>query len=399
MLVYDFVFVSPQGEHGEIGCLSAICTYTKYLWLRPVWSTSAAEAAWALFAIICDAGVVPLRLLSDRDKAFRTRIMLEFTALLRARQSFSMAWAPQGHGVVERAHREMHKDIGRAVESIAGAHAKMWPRFVPLAETVWRSKPMEGGVTPFSMRSGLFGTSPLSSFASAVASIPPGMAHTTWVKSIQAAHSLLCRELEEGRDRARDLHHGTGATIRPRTFQVGEYVLLTTPTLGIGNKLQARRTGPYQVAAVGEQGGWVHLRDAFTQAMKLDELTGLPDKISCNRLLRFEVPEAGFGEEGSDERDLGALIAGQLVAWNSREGVRLLRAVHVAAGEWVDGVHLVHLEEQWEEGEESGRVLWRDLLCRVRLDAAGRLHERSFALLRSISGPVSYTHLTLPTKA
>ena len=46
VLVYDFVFVSPQGEHGEIGCLSAICTYTKYLWLRPVWSTSAAEAAW-----------------------------------------------------------------------------------------------------------------------------------------------------------------------------------------------------------------------------------------------------------------------------------------------------------------------------------------------------------------
>ena len=119
--------------------------------------------------------------------------------------------------------------------------------------------------------------------------------------------------------------------------------------------------------------------------MKLDELTGLPDRISCNRLLRFEVPEAGFGEEGSDERDLGALIAGQLVAWNSREGVRLLRAVYVAAGEWVDGVHMVQPEDQWEDGEESGRVLWRDLLCRVRLDAAGRLHERSYALLRALS--------------
>ena len=177
-----------------------------------------------------------------------------------------------------------------------------------------------------------------------------------------------------------------GATIRPRTFKVGEYVLLTTPTLGIGNKLQARGTGPYQVAAVGEHGGWGHLRDAFTGAMKLEELTGLPDKISCNRLLRFEVPEAGFGEEGSDERDLGALIAGQLVAWKSQEGVRLLRAVSVATGEWVDGVHMVQSGEQWLEGEESGRVLWRDLLCRVRLDAAERLHERSYALLRSLSG-------------
>ena len=90
-----------------------------------MWSSSAVEAAWALFAIICDAGVVPLRLLSDRDKAFRTRVVLEIAALLRARQSFSMAWAPEGHGVVERAHREFHKDLGRAIESIAGAHAKM----------------------------------------------------------------------------------------------------------------------------------------------------------------------------------------------------------------------------------------------------------------------------------
>ena len=63
--------------------------------------------------------------------------------------------------------------------------------------------------------------------------------------------------------------------------------------------------------------------------------------------------------------------------------MRLLRAVSVASGEWVDGVHLVQPEEQWVEGEESGRALWRDLLCRVRLDAAGRLHERSLALLRS----------------
>ena len=49
----------------------------------------------------------------------------------------------------------------------------------------------------------------------------------------------------------------------------------------------------------------------------------------------------------------------------------------------MDGVQLEEQEEQWVEGEESGRVLWRDLLCRVRLDAAGRLHERSLALLRS----------------
>ena len=147
---------------------------------------------------------------------------------------------------------------------------------------------------------------------------------------------MLCTELEEGRERAKDLHHGKGESIRPRTFKVGEYVLLTTPSLGVSNKLQPRGTGPYRVSAVGEQGGWVHLWDAFTGAQKMDDLTGCPDRISCNRLLRFEIPEAAFGEEGSDERDIGALIAGQIVAWRASDGIRLLRASNVASGEWVE---------------------------------------------------------------
>jgi hypothetical protein len=384
VLVYDLVFVTPHGEHGEIGCLSAICPYTKYLWLRTIWGASAQEAAWALFSVICDAGVVPMRLLSDRDRAFRTRVLLEFTALLRARQSFSMAWSPEGHGVVERAHREFHKDVGRAIESVAGAHAAMWPRFVPLAETVWRSKPMEGNVTPYAMRSGFFGTSPLASFTSAVASIPRGMPHTTWVRSIQAAHSLLCQELDAGRQRVRDAHHGKGETIRPRTFSVGEYVLLSTPNLGVGGKLQARGTGPWRISAVDNQVGSVELTDPFTGAQKLDELTGVADRINMNRLLRFEVPEAGFGEEGADERDLGALLEGQLVAWQSRDGVSLLRTTKVVGGEFVDGVQEVERDGRWTEGEESCRVLWRDLLCRVRLDPSGQPHERSKALLRDL---------------
>ena len=82
--------------------------------------------------------------------------------------------------------------------------------------------------------------------------------------------------------------------------------------------------------------------------------------------------------------DLSALVPGQIVAWKSREGVRLLRATNVASGEWVDGVHLDLQDGKWVEGEESGRVLWRDLLCRVRLDAGGQLHERSHALLQDL---------------
>ena len=87
------------------------------------------------------------------------------------------------------------------------------------------------------------------------------------------------------------------------------------------------------------------MKDPFTGVSKLDDLTGLPDRISTSRLLRFEVPESGFGEEGADELDLGALMAGQIVAWLASDGVRLLRVTNVASGEWVDGVHLETQEE------------------------------------------------------
>ena len=84
-LVYDIVFVTPSGRGGEIGCLSAICVYTKYVWLRTLTGRGARDVAWALFAVICGSGVAPLRLLSDRDSAFRDQVVLELSALFRAK--------------------------------------------------------------------------------------------------------------------------------------------------------------------------------------------------------------------------------------------------------------------------------------------------------------------------
>ncbi len=47
-------------------------------------------------------------------------MVLELSALFRAKQGFSLAFAPKGHGVIERAHREAHKLIWSALETMAG---------------------------------------------------------------------------------------------------------------------------------------------------------------------------------------------------------------------------------------------------------------------------------------
>jgi hypothetical protein len=72
VLTWDLVFVTPRGRQGQVGCLSAIDRYTRYLWLRWIFGKDAKSVAWALLALVADAGVFPSRLLSDRERSFRT---------------------------------------------------------------------------------------------------------------------------------------------------------------------------------------------------------------------------------------------------------------------------------------------------------------------------------------
>ena len=119
-LVWDLVFLSVKGVNGEIGALSAICAYTKCVRLPPIWKKTARACAWAWLAVVADAGVLPATLYSGREKAFRTQVVLEFTASVNARQGVSLAYAPQGHGLVERPHRELHRHMGQTMVSTAG---------------------------------------------------------------------------------------------------------------------------------------------------------------------------------------------------------------------------------------------------------------------------------------
>ena len=102
-----------------MGALTVICRRIKYVFLRRLWGQEPKDYAWGLFGAVLVCGVVPIRLLSDRESSFHEQVMLELTALLTSRQGWGLAGAPQGHGDVERVHREVHKDLGRAVESVA----------------------------------------------------------------------------------------------------------------------------------------------------------------------------------------------------------------------------------------------------------------------------------------
>ena len=86
--------------------------------------------------------------------------------------------------------------------------------------------------------------------------------------------------------------------------------------------MRSRGSGPFIITTATPT--YVHLQDPFTGQELVDQLTGLPDKISTGRLIRFEIPtEDVFGEVEADT-EFGALIPGQLLLWRCHSGPMLV---------------------------------------------------------------------------
>jgi hypothetical protein len=388
-LVWDLVFVEPKGRQGQIGACTVICVYTKHVWIEPIFSKSAISCAWAILAVVLRVGVSVRKLLSDREPAFRDRVMIEFTALLNTRQGFSLAYAPQGHGVIERVNSEVHKIVGKAIESLSELEPKDWPMLLPLVAAKWNEKDLGDGITPFSLLHGYFSSSTMSTTLEAIGSIPPALPLTTWVKGIQAANKLLSRTYDENKatQRAIEALQRVGQ-VYPHDFKPGDQVLIHRFGPLKMHVMGGRGSGPWIIETVTKDGKAVTVKDAFTNQSLVDRLTGLPDKIATSRLMRLEAPMGAVqtGVEVEETR------VGDVVAWKSEVEIRLLRVKAITLKVSVTGTVLVVPTKErhgpwtrrpWEpiRGQQDQVVQWRDLLMRVKLQPEGTLSRPSVDLL------------------
>ena len=105
-----------------------------------------------------------------------------------------MAYAPEGHGNIERAHRELHRFLNGLVNAVADMEEEDWPQGIPLAEMNARGKALASpsdGVTPYSLTHGWQMATPLTSTLQAIASIPKDLPLTKWMRGIRATSSFL----------------------------------------------------------------------------------------------------------------------------------------------------------------------------------------------------------------
>lgn len=397
VVIFDMVFVTPHGRRGEIGCLSLICKYTRFPYLRTIFGKLPTDAAQALFTIILDIGIVPLKVLSDRDSSFREKTVLELCGLINSRQGFSQAWHPEAHAPIERVHKEMHTDMGKNIEEVAHLQQEDWPLSVPLVEAKWRSREPAFGVQPFALARGYYGASTAQTVMGALRGIPEGLATTNWMRMIMRSHRALMKEHDEDKEEQRALEEVTGnihAKVRPRQFREGEHVLLEKGKDHTdGHKMRGVGEGPFKVTTVSSPDS-VNLECGFTGRPLIDRLTGRPDRISTARLLKLSGPMQLDLERADELTDLSFLRVGDTIAYVCGNGVYLLDVQEVANEEYVTGrARTVPDSEQQGAGnrrpwvhtnDDPIKVLWKDILGTVALSTEQTLDEASLARLGSL---------------
>lgn len=397
VVIFDMTFVTPHGRRGDIGALSLICKYTRFPYLRTLYGKTSTDAAQALFVITLDIGITPLKVLSDRDPAFREKTVLELCGLMNSRQGFSQAWHPEAHGPVERVHKEMHQDMGKNIEVIAELQQEDWPLSIGLVEAKWRMREPAHGVQPFALARGYYGASTAQTVMGALRQIPDGLPVTEWMRMLLRSQRALSRENDEDKEEQKALDDITGnihAKIRPRHFKEGDTVLLEKgKDFSDGHKMRGVGEGPFTIAEVVSPDS-VNLECGFTGRPVTDRLTGRPDRISTARLMKLGGPPTIDLERADELTDLKSIRKGTIVAYVLGNGVYLLDVHEVAEGEYVTGrTRTVPEAEQqgaWERRpwvqtpDDPIKVLWKDVLCPVELSTEQTLDAASLARLGTL---------------
>ena len=263
--------------------------------------------------------------MSDKDKGFRDKIMLELISILHSKQGWSMAWSAESHGDVERIHVEIHRVVGQTLMEIGSARGAEWPHYTPAVELVWRSKTLQTGESPMSLSRGFFAETSLQSVLGAINAVPHNIPHTTFGRALLAATRIANKhhqEYEADRKAILQAVRTERKGVRARTFEVGDCCMIARPTdVSEGHKLRARGFGLQRISAI--EGDAVNLEDPFTGRPLLNDVSRLPDDINIDRFMRYnDNPESLI--DTRENVTLQHLAVGTLVAF--RKGGRVLLA-------------------------------------------------------------------------
>ena len=270
----------PTDENGNTHILTVIDTFTRWVELYPVQTTSAEETADCLLKHIGRFGS-PLQLLSDNGPAFVNEVIKSLSRLMGAEWLYTIAYSKQENDIVERSHRDTLRHL-RGILNHRKVRSK-WSAHLPFVQRIMNASTKERlGVSPGQI---LFGNA--LRLDTNILRVPPEKSgldsegrplHRWLAEQLQMQQNVLeiarDTQLQHELERFDKMPKEQGDT-----FPSGTFVLVQDPEGTNKPKLLPPHPGPYEVMG--------HVRDGY-EVRNLVDNGVKPVHISRLRKFRYD---------------------------------------------------------------------------------------------------------------
>ena len=238
----DFVTGLPNCD-GYDAILTVVCTFSKMAHFIPCTKTvNAKQLAKMILNEVYRYHGLPRIIISDRDTRITSEFFRKLMADLRTTLCLSTAYHPQSDGNTERTHRT----IEQILRSYVHTDHHEWLTSLPLAEFAYNNNVHSStGYSPFMANYGFDPRTPASLLDPATET---PKSTDDILERLMTIHSLIADQLKIAKSLQK---HYADQKTRPKEFDVGDYVLLSTQNLKLhdqpSKKFRSRFIGPYQI--------------------------------------------------------------------------------------------------------------------------------------------------------
>ncbi|XP_072166473.1 uncharacterized protein [Diadema setosum] len=241
-LVGPIVPVTSRGNRYILTLMDYATRYPEAVPLRNIDTTSVAEA---LFTIFSRVGF-PHEMLTDRGTQFMSAVMKEVSRLMSIRHITTTPYHPACNGLVEKFNGTMKQMLKKMCEE----RPQDWDRYIDALLFAYREAPQAStGFAPFELLYGRAVRGPLMIVKEIWTddnAEPETKSTYQYVMDLREKLEDTCKlvheHLRQSHDRYREQYNRKA---RPRSFKVGDEVLLLLPT--DHNKLLMHWKGPFKV--------------------------------------------------------------------------------------------------------------------------------------------------------
>jgi len=235
-----------NGQRGFYWILTAIDTYTKYLFAVPLKNKTAETVVDALVNDIILKSSIPATIQSDLGQEFQAEIVRGAIRALGVDQLRSTSMHPSTQGAVERVHSTMHRMFAKLVND------KMsdWPDV--LSKVVFAYNMARHSATSYSPHFLFFGREcncALDLITRIPGENPPADIHEYACTLVETLHDAFDFVREHASNNIQRMKRYYDARVKPREFNVGDFVYYHYPRnfKGKFRKWQRFYSGPFKL--------------------------------------------------------------------------------------------------------------------------------------------------------